>query len=39
MPIPGDGAFGCGWVNVADQRRDPDWLINWMERAIRTHKE
>ncbi len=26
-------------VNVADQRRDPDSLFNWMERAIRARKE
>ena len=26
-------------VNVADQRRDPESLLNWMERAIRARKE
>ena len=26
-------------VNVADQRRDPDALLNWMERLIRQRKE
>jgi maltose alpha-D-glucosyltransferase / alpha-amylase len=26
-------------VNVATQRRDPESLLNWMERAIRARKE
>ena len=26
-------------MNVADQRRDPDSLLNWTERIIRTRKE
>jgi maltose alpha-D-glucosyltransferase / alpha-amylase len=26
-------------VNVADQRRDPNSLLNWMERIIRMRKE
>ena len=26
-------------VNVADQRRDPDSLLNWTERVIRARKE
>jgi maltose alpha-D-glucosyltransferase/alpha-amylase len=26
-------------VNVADQRRDPNSLLNWTERIIRTRKE
>jgi maltose alpha-D-glucosyltransferase / alpha-amylase len=34
-----DGKFGPARVNAADQRRDPDSLLNWMERAIRTRKE
>lgn len=38
-PVISDGAFGYQRVNVADQRRDPNSLINWMERAIRTRKE
>jgi len=29
-----DGAFGPERVNVADQRRDPDSLLAWMQRLI-----
>jgi trehalose synthase len=34
-----EGDFGPKTVNVADQRRDPDSLLNWMERVIRRRKE
>lgn len=34
-----EGDFGPETVNVADQRRDPDSLLNWMERVIRRRKE
>ena len=34
-----DGPFGYEEVNVAKQRRDPDSLLTWMERALRTRKE
>jgi trehalose synthase len=34
-----DGAFGPEKVNVADQRRDPDSLLNHLERLIRRRKE
>jgi glycosidase len=34
-----EGAFGPGKVNVAAQRREPDSLLNWMERLIRRRKE
>ena len=34
-----DGPFGYHALNVDDQRRDRDSLLNWMERAIRTRKE
>jgi glycosidase len=34
-----DGAFGPRKVNVADQRRDPDSLLNHIERLIRRRKE
>jgi glycosidase len=37
-PLP-DGAFGPMAVNVAAQRRDPDSLLNWMERMIRRRRE
>ena len=33
-PVPDDVS-----ANVADQRRDPDSLLNWMERLIRQRKE
>lgn len=38
-PIPEDPRFAPERVNVADQRRDPDALLNWMERLIRQRKE
>jgi maltose alpha-D-glucosyltransferase/alpha-amylase len=38
-PVIGDGEFGYPTVNVADQRRNPDSLLNWTERIIRTRKE
>ena len=38
-PIPTDPRFAPERVNVADQRRDPDALLNWMERLIRQRKE
>jgi trehalose synthase len=34
-----DGDFGAANVNVAEQRRDPDSLLNWMERLIRRRRE
>jgi trehalose synthase len=39
QPVVDDPAFAPAAVNVADQRRDPDSLLNWMERVIRTRKE
>jgi maltose alpha-D-glucosyltransferase / alpha-amylase len=39
VPLVTDGPFGAEQVNVADQRRDPNSLLNWMERAIRARKE
>ena len=38
-PIPTDPRFAPARVNVAAQRRDPDSLLNWMERLIRQRKE
>ena len=38
-PVVSDGPFGHEVVNVADQRRDPDSLLNWMERALRIRKQ
>jgi maltose alpha-D-glucosyltransferase/alpha-amylase len=34
-----DPIYGYKSVNVADQRRDPNSLLNWTERIIRTRKE
>ena len=34
-----NGAYGYQHVNVADQRRDPNSLMDWMERMIRVRKE
>ena len=34
-----DPVYGYEQVNVADQRRDPNSLLNWTERIIRTRKE
>jgi len=39
VPLVTDGPFGPDQVNVAEQRRDPHSLLNWMERAIRARKE
>lgn len=33
------GAYGFEHVNVAAQRRDPDSLLNWTERALRMRQE
>jgi maltose alpha-D-glucosyltransferase/alpha-amylase len=38
-PVICDGAYGYPHVNVAEQRRDPNSLLNWMERMIRMRKE
>ncbi|MEZ5287334.1 MAG: alpha-amylase family protein [Vicinamibacterales bacterium] len=38
-PVIADPIYGYQRVNVAEQRRDPDSLLNWMERAIRMRKE
>jgi maltose alpha-D-glucosyltransferase/alpha-amylase len=37
--IVDDPVYGYRHVNVADQRRDPNSLLNWMERIIRMRKE
>jgi maltose alpha-D-glucosyltransferase/alpha-amylase len=39
MPVISDGAYGYQHVNVAAQRRDPNSLLNWVERMIRMRKE
>lgn len=37
-PVP-DGRFGPLAINVADQERDPDSLLNWMTRLARRRRE
>jgi maltose alpha-D-glucosyltransferase/alpha-amylase len=39
LPVIDGGAYGYQHVNVADQRRDPNSLLNWMERIVRMRKE
>jgi maltose alpha-D-glucosyltransferase/alpha-amylase len=39
QPVISDGAYGFPHTNVAAQRRDPNSLLNWMERIIRMRKE
>jgi len=39
VPIIDDDEHGYRRVNVADQRRDPNSLLNWTERRIRARKE
>jgi maltose alpha-D-glucosyltransferase/alpha-amylase len=39
LPVISEGPYGFGYVNVADQRRKPDSILNWMERIIRMRKE
>jgi trehalose synthase len=34
-----EGRFGPMAVNVAEQRRDPDSLLNWLERLLRRRNE
>jgi maltose alpha-D-glucosyltransferase/alpha-amylase len=39
IPIVDHPEHGYRKVNVADQRRDPESLLNWVERRIRARKE
>ncbi|UYO44379.1 alpha-amylase family protein [Rhodopseudomonas palustris] len=39
IPLIDHGAYGFEHVNVAQQRRDPDSMLNWTERIIRMRKE
>jgi maltose alpha-D-glucosyltransferase/alpha-amylase len=39
LPVISDGPYSFQHINVADQRRDPNSLLNWMERIIRMRKE
>jgi maltose alpha-D-glucosyltransferase/alpha-amylase len=38
-PFPTDERFAPSAVNARDQRTDPESLLNWFERLIRTRKE
>jgi maltose alpha-D-glucosyltransferase/alpha-amylase len=38
-PVISGGPFGFEHVNAAEQRRDPESLLNWTERIIRMRKE
>ena len=39
VPAIDDGPYGYQHVNAAEQRRDPNSLLNWTERIIRMRKE
>ncbi len=38
-PVIDQGPYGYQHVNVANQRRDPNSMLNWTERIIRMRKE
>jgi glycosidase len=38
-PVVEEGRFGYRELNVTRQRRDPESLLNWMERLIRRRRE
>jgi len=39
LPVIDKGPYGYEHVNAADQRRDPNSMLNWTERIIRMRKE
>src|ERR1039458_9912582 len=39
VPVISDGPYGFEHVNAAEQRRDPNSMLNWTERIIRMRKE
>ena len=39
IPVIGEGPYGFQHVNAAQQRRDPDSMLNWTERIISMRKE
>jgi maltose alpha-D-glucosyltransferase/alpha-amylase len=39
LPVISSGPYGYQHVNAADQRRDPNSMLNWTERIIRMRKE
>ena len=38
-PVISEGPYGYEHLNAAEQRRDPESLLNWMERMIRMRAE
>ena len=39
LPVISKGPYGYEHVNVAQQKRDPNSLMDWMERIMRMRKE
>src|SRR4051794_10932687 len=39
LPVIDDAIYGYQRINAADQKRDPQSLLNWTERMIRARKE
>ena len=39
VPVISSGAFGYEHLNAAQQRRDPNSMLNWTERIVRMRKE
>jgi maltose alpha-D-glucosyltransferase / alpha-amylase len=39
VPVIDEGPYGYEHVNAAEQRRDPNSMLNWTERIIRMRKE
>jgi maltose alpha-D-glucosyltransferase/alpha-amylase len=39
VPVITGGPYGFEHLNAAEQRRDPNSMLNWMERIIRMRKE
>src|SRR3954452_20678214 len=39
VPVISDGPYGFEHVNAAEQRREANSLLNWMERIVRMRKE
>ena len=39
VPVISEGPYGFDHVNAAEQRRNPESMLNWIERIIRMRKE
>jgi maltose alpha-D-glucosyltransferase / alpha-amylase len=39
VPLIAEGPYGFHQVNVSNQRREPESLLNWTERVVRLRKE